>query len=151
MAGWLDNTRTIPDEMIRRGTFYPPVGSRKFFELYRPPSELPPETVLAHLRQAVIAVGRQLDDWRANQTAATLADVPCETVDNVSELVILWERAVYCEAKAEILRETLTADRRATAENAAKTGSETEEKYREFAADAIAQIRGEARIYVGDI
>lgn len=151
MSDWLDNTKKIPDVEIRRGTFFPPVGSRKFFEQYRPPAELPAETVLAHLRQAVIAVGRELDAWRSAQTAATLERVPAETVDGVSELVTLWERAVYCEAKAEILHETLTADRRKAAENAAKTSDETEEKYREFAADAVSLIVGESRVYVGSI
>lgn len=151
MSGWLDNEQNIPDVEIRRGTFFPPVSSRKFYRQYRPPSELPAETVLAHLRQAVVNIGRQLDAWRAEQSAAELSEVPAETVDGQSELVFLWERAVYCEAKAEILHETLTADRRKAAENAAKTGDETEEKYREFAADCVSLICGESRVYSGSV
>ncbi|MPN24754.1 hypothetical protein SDC9_172156 [bioreactor metagenome] len=50
-----------------------------------------------------------------------------------------------------MLKETLTADRRAAAENNAKTGEETEEKYREFAADAISLIVGDDRVHVGGI
>ena len=107
--------------------------------------------MIAHLEMAVIQVGRQLDFWRREQTAATMAEIPAETVNGRSELLVLYERAVYCEAKAEILKETLTADRRKAAENNAKTGEETEEKYREFSADAIALIVGDERIQVGSI
>lgn len=157
--GWLDDKAAAPDVLISRGSFFPPVSRARFITEYRPPAELPLDTVTAHLRQAVIYVGRQLDEWRNTQTAATLADVPAETVAEVrdgetvecSELIALFDRAVYCEAKAEILKETQTADRRAAAENSAKTGNETEEKYREFAADAISLIVGGDRVYVGGI
>ena len=157
--GWLDDKAAAPDVLISRGSFFPPVSRARFIAEYRPPGELPLGTVTAHLRQAVIYVGRQLDEWRKTQTAATLADVPAELVTEVqdgetteiSELVALFDRAGFCEAKAEILKETLTADRRAAAENNAKTGSETEEKYREFAADAISLIVEGDRVYVGEI
>ncbi len=151
MAGWLDEKMTPDNRTIQRGTFFPPVESETFFRQYRPPAELPFETVIAHLEMAVIQVGRQLDFWRREQTAATMAEIPAETVNGRSELLVLYERAVYCEAKAEILKETLTADRRKAAENNAKTGEETEEKYREFSADAIALIVGDDRVHVGNI
>lgn len=169
MPGWLESKKQTEDIRIRRGAFYPPIGSRKFFDEYRPPSELPFQTVITHLRQAVINVGRQLDHWRKTQEYDQLADIPAESVQTTnmelnvdtepgvgiieekSELVLLWERAVYCEAKAEILKETLTADRRKAAENNAKNGDETEEKYREFSADAISLICGYDRVYVGEI
>ena len=61
---------------------------------------------------------------------------------------MLWQRAVYCEAKAEILRETVTVDRRPEAENAAKSGNDTEEKFREFAQDAIRAIVGIGRVSI---
>lgn len=151
MDGWLSNRNEPENRIIQRGTFFPPIESAPFFRQYRPPAELPAETVIAHLEMAVIQVGRQLDRWRLEQTAATLAEVPAETVNGRSELLALWERAVYCEAKAEVLKETLTADRRKAAENNAKTGEETEEKYREFSADAIALIVGDDRVHVGSI
>jgi len=159
MAGWLDDETKHEDVRISRGSFFPPVSSARFFTEYRPPAELPFDTVLAHLRQAAIRVCRQLDDWRKTQTVAALAEVPAELVKEVrdgateerSELVLLYERAVFCEAKAEVLKETLTADRRAAAENNAKTGGETEEKYREFSADAISLIVGDDRVHVGEI
>ncbi len=124
------------------GDFFPVIPTGKFYENYRIPVELPEATVVEQLQQAVIRVRRALKMWRLEQDAAKLSDIPQEAVDGVSELVLLWQRAVYCEAKAEILRETMTADRRKDAENAMATGAETEDKYREFAADAIAAITG---------
>ena len=75
MPGWLDEKAIPENRIIQRGTFFPPIESAPFFRQYRPPAELPVETVIAHLEMAVIQVGRQLDRWRQEQTAATLAEV----------------------------------------------------------------------------
>lgn len=159
MANWTDPSPTRPDVLISRGTFFPKISSAQFCAEYRPPSELPLDTIISHLRQALVTVGLQLDKWRLQQPVATMAEVPAETITEErdgksstrSELLSLFERAVFCEAKAEILKETLTADRRAAAENNAKTGELTEDKYREFSADSISLILTGERIYVGSI
>jgi nicotinamide mononucleotide adenylyltransferase len=136
----------IPD--VDFGTFWPKISGQKFRDLYRIPAELSNAIVTEQLRLAGMAVIRQLTKWRRLQTAASLAEIPQETVDGIGALVLYWERAVFCEAKAEILRETMTVDRRKEAENTAKSGEVTEDKYREFAADMIAAIQGDNRIYV---
>ena len=151
MSNWLETKQLPEEQMTRYGDFYPEIGLRKFYRQYRPPSELPAETVLEHLKTAMIYVCRELLFWQREQTAPTLAGVNAEKVSGESELVILFERAVYCEAKANILKETLTADRRSAAENNAKTSDETEDKYREFAADAISMIVGQDRVFIADI
>ena len=151
MSNWVAAPQMPEERLIRYGNFFPAVGLRKFYMQYRPPSELPEETVHEHLKMALIYVCRELLFWQQEQTAATLAEVEAEKVNGESELVALFERAVYCEAKANILKETLTADRRIAAENNAKTSEETEDKYREFAADAIALIAGQDRVYIGMI
>jgi len=150
-GGWLTQENARENRDIDFGTFWPKIGTKRFYDEYRPPAELPDATVVGHLKLAGIKVRRELSAWRARQTALMLAGIEQERVDAELELVLLFERAVYCEAKAEILKETLTADRRKEAENNAKSGDETEEKYREFAADAISLIVGESRVYVGDI
>ncbi len=139
---WGTETAVPESRDILCGDFFPAIPTGKFYENYRIPVELPEATVIEQLQQAVIRVRRALKVWRLEQEATRLDEIPQETVDGTGELVLLWHRSVYCEAKAEILRETMTADRRKDAENAAVTGAETEEKYREFAADAIAAITG---------
>ena len=149
--GWIESEKTVENAEIDLGRFWPKISSRIFFEQYRPPSELPVETVLEQLRQAAVRIRLELKAWAARQTAASLAEVEQDTIDGEGEKILLFRRAVYCEAKAELLKETLTADRRPDAENAAKTGGETEEKYREYAADCISLIVGGHRVYVGVI
>lgn len=151
MATWGEGSGNPADKSIDCGSFYPAITRQMFFDAYRIPLELPLATVDAHLCQGIISVRRALKEWRFEQEAAgyaTLAAVPQEEVDGTGELMVLWRRAVYCEAKAEILKETETANRREAAENAAKSGPETEEKYREFAQDAIRAIVGAGRVSI---
>ena len=152
MAEWGTTNPGYPENReIDAGAFFPKVGTDQFYREYRIPAELPSITTEGHLVQAIIRVKKALSGYRIAKIAAghaTLADVPQETVDELGEKSLLFLRAVYCEAKAEILRETITVDRTKDAENAAKSAPETEEKYREFAQDAMRLLVDEDRISV---
>ncbi len=151
MGNWDTSTPSAEPKSFDCGTFYPAIERLTFYKVYRIPADIPVDTVDVYLIQAIIRVKRALADWMAEQVALeynSLAEVPQETVDGVGELSLLWERAVFCEAKAEILKETETVERRAAAENAAKSGEETEDKYREFAQDAIRTIVGMGRVSI---
>ena len=131
--------------------FFPDIDTGEFNALYRVPAEIDALIIEHQLLQAMSRTNRSLATWRATQEAAghaTLAAVPCDTLGAEPELVRLYKRAVYCEAKAELLKETETVDRRPVAENAAKAGEESEDKYREFAAGAIRAIAGLNRVGV---
>lgn len=148
---WGEGNSNPEDKTINCGSFYPGITRQMFFDVYRIPLELPLSTVDVHLSQGIITVRRALAAWKAEQEAlgySSLENVPQEEVDGSGELTLLWNRAVYCEAKAELLKETQTVDRRSEAENAAKSGEETEDKFREFAQDAIRTIVGMGRISV---
>ncbi|MDD5699033.1 MAG: head completion/stabilization protein [Victivallaceae bacterium] len=140
---WGSDTGQPENQTIDAGAFWPAIETDPFYNRYRIPNELPIATVIDHLRLAVVSVRRALRVWQLEQGVPTLAEVTQEQIDGKGELALLWERAVYCEAKANLLQETKTVDRREQAENAAKTAEETEDKYREFAADAIAAICGQ--------
>jgi len=148
---WGSSATTPENRDINCGSFWPVISSAKFYEVYRIPAELPESTVMDYLRQAIVRVIEALAEWKIEQTAAgyaALAAVPQDQIDGFGKLVLLWERAVYCEAKAELLKETETVERKDKAENAAKTGPETEAKYREWAADALRSITGMKRISI---
>ena len=54
---------------------------------------------------AAISVNREFAEWRHDKQAegyATLADVPAEKINDVSQLVHLYQRAIYAAAGAEI-------------------------------------------------
>ncbi len=151
MGNWDTSTPSAEPKSFDCGTFYPAIERLDFYKVYRIPAELPVETVDDYLLQAIIRVRRALADWMAEQVALeynSMDDVPQEQVDGKNELTLLWIRAVFCEAKAEILKETETVDRREAAENAAKSGEQTEDKYREFAQDAIRTIVGMGRVSI---
>ncbi|MEH6649976.1 MAG: head completion/stabilization protein [Motiliproteus sp.] len=131
--------------------FFPDIKTDDFVTLYRIPSEIDTLIIQHQLKHAMSRVNRSLKSWRSTQQNdgnATLAAVPADEIGGESELLQQYLRAVYCEAKAELLKETETVDRRATAENYAKAGEETEDKYREFAAQEIRAIVGLNRVGV---
>ncbi len=151
MVTWGTSDTTPEERTITAGDFWPSLESKDFYDGYNIPAELTASTVIDHLRQAIIRVRRAMDDWKAEQEVlgyTALSEVPQETIDEEGELSLLWARAVFCDAKAEILKETETINRREVAENAAKTSEETEEKFREFSQDAIRAIVGMDRISI---
>lgn len=151
MSGWLNNT-AIPENVdLDFGTFWPKIPTQEFYTAYRPPSELPDTVVKMQLINAGIKVTRALRSWQESQTAAKLEELQQPVINGSGELIHLFKRAVYCECKAELLRETITAAQRKEAENTAKSGNETEEKYREMSADAISLIMNEPLIYSASI
>ncbi len=135
--------------------WFPAVAIRPFYDEYRVPAELPAAQVREHLKGAVARCMAALADTRAAALLAghaALTDLPGDDIDGEHVYAILWRRAVYCEAKAEILKETQLVSL-----GAAKTqadgrtvipAEETEHKYREFAAEALAQIATGHRIDV---
>ena len=150
-AVWGETAAAPTSREIDCGSFWPKIVTGDFYEEYRIPGELPVATVEGHIKQAIIRVKDALNEWKLAQVSAgyaKLENVPQEQVDGGGEKLLLFNRAVFCEAKAEILRETVTVDRRKDAENAAKSAPDTEEKYREFAADALRALVGEDRISI---
>lgn len=138
-------------EVLINNAFFPDVDSGDFVALYRIPSEISAAIIKHHLILAMGRVNSALNEYRTEQQALgllALIDVPAEAIGGVHPLAALYLRAVCCEAKAELLKETETVDRRAVAENAAKTSEETEDKLREFAQSAIRSICGLNRIGV---
>lgn len=149
---WGDSNETAPESRdIGSGAFWPTVATGGFYEQYRIPPELPETMIVEQLKLAIGRVNASLKDYAAGRQAdgySVLADVPGDVIDGEPIKVSQYRRAVYCEAKAEVLKETMTVDRKPQAENAAKTSEETEDKFREFAAAAIRAICDYTRVEV---
>lgn len=139
MTTWGTTATDPADKILSGGGFFPEISTAEFRKEYRIPAEMPVELIESALVLAISRVRERLKLFFLRQTAAgyaTLDEVP-QVNGEKSEL---WRRAVSCEAKADILRETPTVDRKPAAENAAKTAPETEYSYRTLAARAIRQI-----------
>lgn len=138
------STVTLPGD-----GWYPDLSVGEFQRLYRLPAEYAEALVADHLALARLWVIRQLGDWRAAREQAgysTLAAVPVAGLDGEAER--LWKRAVYCHAKALLLGQFLTVDRRPDARNSDKEEPETADRFYAWANDAVADILGRGRITV---
>ena len=139
---------------IENDGFWPALDLGKFQSEYRIPAEFAKAMVEEHIRLAMLRTNSQLKIWKAEQRAAghnSLADVPGEMLGDTSEYQILYRRAVFCHAKALLMKQFATVNRRAGANNDAKESDETEDKFMEFARDAIADFTGQSRIGVHDL
>lgn len=134
-------TATVPGD-----GWYPDLPVAEFLRNYRLPAEYAEGLVADHLTLAVIWARKQLAAWRAEREAegvARMEDLPFSGVSGGAAL--LYKRAAYCHAKALLLGQFATIDRREAARNEAKEGAETADKFFAWAENAIADLLGQGR------
>lgn len=139
------------NDTVSNDGFFPDQNLATFQAVYRLPAEYNVETVIDGLNQAIIWTNDQLDEWRQVQEAAgynTLLDVPASQLGTDSRYTLLYSRAVGCYAKAILLRQFYTIERRPAANNDAKESQESEDIFYEYADAAIADFLGAPRITV---
>ena len=109
----------------------------------------------ARVRQALIAamirVGRDLEEWRLAQVAngaTSLNMVPALKIDGQSELAILYIRAVFTAAKAEIVERFVDVDTTGRGERAASQLDPTVAELRRDSVHAVREILGVGRMTV---
>jgi len=127
--------------------WYPDIAVGEFQLMYRLPAEYAESLVEDHLGLARLWAVRQLQEWRAAQEMAgylSLAEVPVAGL--AGEATRLFKRAVYCQAKALLLGQFATVERREAAKNDAKESPETADRFYAWAQDAIADLCGRGRI-----
>ena len=97
---------------IDAGGWYPPLD----LDLFRREQRIDKAVTDARVRQALIAalvgVLRDLASWQARQSAASLADCASHLppIDGQNALVLLFRRAVFTAAKAELVERYRDAD-----------------------------------------
>lgn len=110
---------------------------------------------LPRLREALIAaiisINRQLQGWQRSQQVighAGLESVPAPTVDGLKTTVSLYQRAVHCTAKADLIEHYRDFD--TTSEGSKKTDllDPLIGEQRRNAQWAVADIKGETRVTV---
>ncbi|WBA86519.1 head completion/stabilization protein [Endozoicomonas sp. GU-1] len=146
--GFSDNTVT---STVKNSAWFPDLDTGVFQNSYRLPAEYQQGMVEEHIRLAMVWVNRQLREWKANHEAAGhnhFNEVPSEDLGDSTEHQVLYQRAVFCHAKGLLLKQFATVNRRDAASNEAKESEETEDKFMEFARDAIADILDIPRIGV---
>lgn len=106
------------------------------------------DRVAAELLSALIEVNNALADWRAVQSAASLADVPAPTYGGTSEKVTLYGRAVYCLVRARMMEVIREHDATAKGSERAELAEGTAASWRQASQEALARLIGRERTVV---
>lgn len=102
----------LPDEdtpapaLIVNDGFLPDIDPAMFREQHRIRDAVTPARAREALIASILTVGRDLAAWIAGHRAAgilRLDSVPTSTIDGISTLVLLYRRAVFTAAKAEVV------------------------------------------------
>lgn len=107
-----------------------------------------PPRVAAVLLAAVIEINASLKDWRAAQTAASLAEIPAVKYGAVSEKVILYRTAVFARARAQLLGNTRDYDSTKDGHDRAEKLEATADDYMRQSNEALARLTGRPRTIV---
>ena len=121
--------------------WWPDLPVADFQQTYRLPQEYADVLLQDHLELAAIWAQRQLEEWRQQREpegCTALASVP-------KGALRLYQRAVFCHAKALLLAQFATVERREAAKNDAKESPDIYRQFYAWAQDAIADILGRPR------
>lgn len=151
-TGFRVNTGQTVSQTIPASGFWPELKLAEFMELYRLPSEYAENLLLDHLALARLWAVKELEAWQAEQTAAgyaTLEAVPLYGLPAEEGVTLrLYKRAVFCQAKALLLAQFATLERREAARNDAKEAPESADRFLAWAHQAIAALKGVTHINV---
>ena len=140
---------TLVDQAIANDGFWPDLSVSEFQQGYRLPAEYLRELLVEGLTQAMGEVNIDLAKRKTAWQAAGIVNV--ETADPLilperSFMASSYKRAVYCRAKAYLLQQFATVNRRESAENLGKEAPESSEQFLAFSQQAVRVIQGRGRI-----
>lgn len=142
-----DKTTDIPDETLSSGDFFPDISLRHYQQSVLTDGKVTPERLRHALVNAMIEVNRELSAWKRSQITAgfsSLEAVPADHINNDSELMLLYRRAVYSEAKAGLTERYRDTDTTDSGEKKAAALGETVDDLRRDVQWAIQRIKGES-------
>ncbi|MCU9047994.1 head completion/stabilization protein [Pseudomonas aeruginosa] len=140
---------TLVERAIDNDGFWPDLGVSEFQTGYRLPAEYLVDLLADGITTAMAEVNRDLAARKLAWQAAGIASMATAdplTLPEPHFYVASYKRAVYCRAKAYLLQQFATVNRRAEAENLAKEAPETHEAFLAFSQQAVRLIQGRGRI-----
>ncbi|MGE4431907.1 MAG: head completion/stabilization protein [Sphingobium sp.] len=143
---------TPPGVTVECGPFWPDIDVNHFRDSQRIGGTLIPDSrVKDALTEAVIKVDDDLTAWRNGQQATgheALADVPSPEIGGQTRLVLLWRRAVYGHAAADLVETHRDVTATGTGQSAGNELDQRAEDLRRNAIHAIRAIKGAGRTTV---
>lgn len=140
---------TLVEQAIENDGFWPDLGVSEFQKGYRLPAEYLVDLLADGITTAMGEVNRDLAKRKLAWQAAGVTDVEGADPQLLPErgfYAAIYKRAVYCRAKAYLLQQFATVNRRAEAANLAKEAPETHEAFLAFSQQAVRQIQGRGRV-----
>lgn len=104
--------------------------------------------IAAELLAAMMEINAGIAGWRAEQSAASLADVPAPLYGATSEKVVLYGRAVYALARARLTDVVRDYDSTAKGHDRAFNLDPSVAAWRQASQEAVARLTGRARTTV---
>lgn len=140
---------TLVEQAITNDGFWSDLGVSEFQKGYRLPAEYLVDLLADGITNAMGEVNRDLAKRKAAWQAAGITNVETADPQVLQErafYVATYKRAVYCRAKAYLLQQFATVNRRESAANMAKEAPETHEAFLAFSQQAVRLIQGRGRI-----
>lgn len=139
----------LVDQDIENDGFWPDLSVSEFQKSYRLPAEYLVELLVDGLTLAMGEVNMDLAKRKEAWQAAGIENLISANTQLLRERNFYaqqYKRAVYCRAKAFLLQQFATVNRRAEAANLAKEAPELHEQFLAFSQQAVRLIQGRGRI-----
>ncbi|MCF9002332.1 head completion/stabilization protein [Pseudomonas syringae] len=140
---------TFVEQAIENDGFWPDLSVTEFQKGYRLPAEYLVEMLAADLNMAMIEVNTDLAKLKARWQGAGVSNVESADTTILPERTFqaaTYKRAVYSRAKASLLTQFATVNRRESAENVGKELPERSETFLAFSQAAVRSLQGRGRI-----
>ncbi|UFI44871.1 head completion/stabilization protein [Pseudomonas savastanoi] len=140
---------TFVEQAIENDGFWPNLSVAEFQKGYRLPAEYLVEMLAADLTTAMVEVNTDLAKLKARWQGAGVSNVESADTTVLPERTFqaaTYKRAVYSRAKASLLTQFATVNRRESAENVGKELPERSETFLAFSQAAVRSLQGRGRI-----
>ncbi|MCF5747124.1 head completion/stabilization protein [Pseudomonas tremae] len=140
---------TFVEQAIENDGFWPDLSVTEFQKGYRLPAEYLVEMLAADLNMAMVEVNTDLAKLKARWQGAGVSNVESADTTILPESTFqaaTYKRAVYSRAKASLLTQFATVNRRESAENVGKELPERSETFLAFSQAAVRSLQGRGRI-----
>lgn len=148
MSGLVATAPNTAPDPISSGDWYPSIDLADARAVMRLDGTVTNERLTECVALAMSSVEDLLDAWQQQQLALgreKLADVPSKVIGNKSRLVLLYTRAVYATAQADLIERYRDMDTTNAGNKRADTLEPTIDDYRRNVRYAIRDILGRPR------
>ena len=139
----------LVEHPISNDGFWPDLDVAEFQKGYRLPAEYLVELLVDGISMATgqinLDLAQRKNSWQAVGITSLCAAEPM-TLPECEFMITSYKRAVYCRAKAYLLGQFSTVNRRESAENLAKEAVNTAQMFLVLSQQAVRLIQGRGRI-----